>query len=712
MGITVRDKHHRTNHRKQRAMKSDTSNNNSGDSLVEKSGNPNSLNELNLKPLDDFGDRERNPNLNPGFDESGWDYCTEDQLEELLLKNLEFLYNEAVSKLIGLGYDDEFALQAILRYGNCCGSMDVLTNILQNTLGYLNSHSADLDEQEMYFGDLRQLEQYSLGTLVRLLQQYRPHLSRGEAMWCLLMSDLHVGRASTMEIPMPPSSGNVGSSTMENGESGSHSSIGVSPEICKFHGGWGFAGGETCEFAMSGPFSLPFDAALLRDVECPKRFNLTPSLKSLLQRNVTMFAAGFRANTKAVMAQSQAFPNPLFSGESQIGINLGSEAPPEKYEECGDSQSSDMVSNVLSSLNNLSIDEKHEGGVMDQKSEAILNMVNQIRELEAQVKERKDWAQQKAMQAARRLSNDLTELKVLRLEREEIQRIKKGKQALEESNTKKLAELDNAFRKASTQVDNANNELRDLETANAEIRAEMEASKLSASESVNACLEVAKREKKCLKRLLAWEKQKAKLQEEVAQEKQKIAQLQRQLVLVKESHKETEVSWRQEIKVKEEAISQVDEERRLKEADEASAKRRQESLRRKIEIDFQRHKDDIQRLEQELARLKASMDSTQLNSQTNASCTGQVETTVIHSEPNARMLHELYKLQDSADKEVDYDRECLVCFKDEVSVVFLPCAHQVLCANCDEGYCQKGRATCPCCQMQIEQRIRVFGASS
>ncbi|MCI49086.1 MND1-interacting protein 1-like, partial [Trifolium medium] len=76
---------------------------------------------------------------------------------------------------------------------------------------------------------------------------------------------------------------------------------------------------------------------------------------------------------------------------------------------------------------------------------------------------------------------------------------------------KRLSEMENALRKASGQVDRANGAVRRLETENAEIRAEMEASKLSASESVTACLEVAKREKKWLKKLLAWEKQKAKL---------------------------------------------------------------------------------------------------------------------------------------------------------------------------------------------------------
>ena len=80
----------------------------------------------------------------------------------------------------------------------------------------------------------------------------------------------------------------------------------------------------------------------------------------------------------------------------------------------------------------------------------------------------------------------------------------------------------------------------------------------------------------------------------------------------------------------------------------------------------------------------------------------------------ARMLHELDNLDDLDEKEGGVSRECIICLKDEVSVVFLPCAHEVLCATCNDEYGNgtKGKATCPICRIAIEQRIRVFGASS
>ncbi|KAI3710513.1 hypothetical protein L2E82_40296 [Cichorium intybus] len=669
--------------------------------------NKSSLNPLNFQL--GFNESAQNPNANPNFDDGGWGYCTEEQLEEILMKNLEFLYNEAIVKLVALGYEEEVALKAILRNGHCYGGMDVLTNILHNSLAFLNSGSTvnegDPDENEQVFADLRQLEEYSLAGMVCLLQQIKPHLSKGDAMWCLLMSDLHVGRASVMEIPIASNANGDGHINNESGgpivnevEKVNDDSVGVTPALCRFHGGWGFRHNGTSDFPVNRFLSYAAsEMSLQREIECPKRFNLTPSMKMLLKRNVAMFAAGYRANVKDTQVGSSSLSN----GHSPTTEEV------EKTEETQSTKNQEVVNMMLSKFRDLNLEGDMEYVPEDQKDEMILSLMHQIKDLERQVKERKEWAHQKAMQAARKLSHDLTELKMLRMEREETQRLKQGKVSTEDPTMKRLSEMESALRKASGQVDRANAAVRRLETENAEIRAEMEASKLSASESVNTCLEVARREKKYLKRLLAWEKQRAKLQDDIGVEKRKIAELQEEMVQVEAAKKMAEEKWKQEQKAKERALAQMEEERRLKEATEANNKRKHESLRSKIELDFQRHKDDLQRLEQELSRLKLSTnsDTRSTNPSTPHIPNGSHPTI-------ARMLHELDDLDDCDEKETGIDRNCIVCLKDEVSVVFLPCAHQVLCAGCNDDYGTKGKATCPICRVGIEQRIRVFGASS
>ncbi|KAG6388308.1 hypothetical protein SASPL_153510 [Salvia splendens] len=744
MGCTVREKHIRTN-RRTRSVKpeSDHSSTINTNGNVDKSGNLKSgirpknyhmaLNALKQSPM-----LMPAANTSSVFEDNGWGYCTEEQLEEILLKNLEFLYSEAINKLVALGYDEEVALKAILRNGHCYGGMDVLTNILHNSLAYLNSGGSnegngEEPEPEPSFVDLRQLEEYSLAGMVCLLQQVKSHLTKGDAMWCLLMSDLHVGRASVMEIPVLPSPSGGGSSSIDtaigSGIEGVSASgggspegvisnggpVGVAPALCRFHGGWGFGNGGTSEFpmhGMNGFLSYASEMALQREIECPKRFNLSPSMKNLLKRNVAMFAAGFRANSKQFHSQSQACPSSLSAGNTSGGCGTTPAVPVGNSDESQYAKNQDVVNSVMSKFQDLNLDENNEQVSLDQKDEMILSLIHQIKDLEKQVKERKEWAHQKAMQAARKLSHDLTELKMLRMEREETQRLKKGKQTLEDTTLKRLTEMENALRMASGQVDRANAAVRKLETENAEIRAEMEASKLSASESVTTCLEVAKREKKCLKRLLAWEKQKTKMQEDIAAEKQKISELHQELAQIEVATKEAEAKWRQEQKAKELVVTQLEEERRLKETSDYNNKRKLEALRLKIEIDFQRHKDDLQRLEQEYARLKESAQLTEVESQANGLWTENSNGVNSRGETLARLLHELDQFEDSSEKEVSCDRECMICMKDEVSVVFLPCAHQVICANCNDNYGKKGKATCPYCCVPIEQRIRVFGASA
>ncbi|KAJ8555119.1 hypothetical protein K7X08_012615 [Anisodus acutangulus] len=434
-------------------------------------------------------------------DDSGWGYCTEEQLEKILLNNLDYLYNEAIAKLVSMGYDEHVAIKAILRNGYCYGGMDILTNILHNSLSYLSNGNvvANSEDTEHSFADFRQLEEYSLAGMVCLLQQVKPHLSKGDAMWCLLMSDLHVGRASVMEIPFLSPQGENGTdsvpvSSTSNVEGVDSSSVGVVPAMCRFHDGWGFGNGGANELPVKGFFS---------------------------------------ANSKYRQNQSQASPSSLPVGDLSSGSRF--ESGLGQSVESQNLKKQEVVNCVLSKFCDLNLEENSEQvhGQIDQKDKLIPNLIYQIKDLQKQVKERKDWA-------PRKLSNDLTELKMLRMEKEENQRLKSGKQAIGETTMKSLKHMETALREASGQVDCANLAVKKLENENAVIRAEIEACKLSASESSTTFLEVVRREKKFLKKLGTWEKQKNKLQEDIAAEKQKISDLQQQLVEVEASQKEAE----------------------------------------------------------------------------------------------------------------------------------------------------------------------------
>ncbi|CAA0262618.1 unnamed protein product [Arabidopsis thaliana] len=647
-------------------------------------------------------------------EENFWAYCTEEHLEEILLKHLEFLYNQAVSKLLELGYEERVALKAVLSNGHCYGELDVLTNIVNNSLSYLNSggggggsNGNGEDRTETGFTDLRDLEEYSLAGMIYLLQQVKPNLSKGDAMWCLLMSELHVGRASTLDVPTNRSSccTKEDSNVEDVGTGGTLDIAGfMAPALCRFHGGWDFGNGGGPEFSGNGFSMKGAELKLQREIDCPKRFNLSPSMKSLLKRNVAAFAAGYRASMKQKQIQSS----------DTIGDSKACNDPA-IVKSCGQqprkSGSEESVSTVLEKFRDLNLDDNLESVGMDDKDCVIVDLLHQVKDFEKKVKERKEWAQKNAMQAAQKVSEELAELKTLSSEREGIQLLKKGKQAVEESTAKRFTDKEIELRKACSQNDRANVIVRKLESQNAEIRAEREGSKLSASESLKACMEASKKEKKCLKKLVAWEKQILKLQDEITAEKEKIKALYKTLAQITEYEKEIEAKWRQEQKAKEEALAQMEEEQRSKEAAEGHNKRKLETLRLKIELDFQRHKDDHQRLEQELGRLKASSDSDSSHISNNAWKPKKSQ-----GENIAKLLEEIDKLEGSYDNEANYDRECIICMKDEVSVVFLPCAHQVVCGSCSDSFFASNnggsKVTCPCCRGLVQQRIRIFGATS
>lgn len=195
-------------------------------------------------------------------------------------------------------------------------------------------------------------------------------------------------------------------------------------------------------------------------------------------------------------------------------------------------QDASSQDNILAGINS---------NVEARRAETLLCLQIRIRDLEMQLVDRTEWAQQKVMQAARRLSKDRNEMNSLRAERDELMRAKKDQKTLEDNTMKKLADMEAALRRASGQVDRANQAVSRLEKENAEVRAEMEAAKLNAAESMELCQEVAKKEKKDVKKAQCWEKQKAKLQESLAEERAKVAELKQQLVQAKELQQQAEV---------------------------------------------------------------------------------------------------------------------------------------------------------------------------
>jgi hypothetical protein len=437
------------------------------------------------------------PDPAAGEDAAPWLRATADELEERLLKRLDEAYAAALARLADLGHSEEASLEAVLRAGHCYGKLnDPISNIVANARTYLSDpgHAGGGG-----FADLRRLEEYSLAGLVCLLQSSRPTLTRAEALWCLLSSDLRLEEAIA-----------VG---------------------CSLNG-------------------KPVPAAAPAESE-----ELPPPVAETQQRGHIHYN-----NTTAAVAQDPA----LFDPETfmRLAIHQGPAAATMScLKAAGWSRSSgaavegqpkesfakklsteELIESVVAELEALDIDKKDPTDANpDPKNQMVRDLIKQTREMEAQLKERREWAQGKAIQAARKLGTDLTELRVLRMEHDENQRRKKEKQVMEDDTIKRLAHLENELKKKSGQLDRSNATVQRLEMENAEIRAEMEAAKLSASETEKQCQGLLRKEKKDTKKLEVWERQKAKLKEDIAECKTKITQAERELSEVNKAIKNMEV---------------------------------------------------------------------------------------------------------------------------------------------------------------------------
>ncbi|CAN6204310.1 unnamed protein product [Urochloa humidicola] len=611
------------------------------------------------------------PDLAAGEDAAPWLRATADQLEERLLKKLDEAYAAALARLADLGHGEEASLEAVLRAGHCYGKLnDPVSNIVANARTYLSdpSHAGGAGG----FADLRRLEEYSLAGLVCLLQSSRPTLTRAEALWCLLSSDLRLEEAIAIGCSL-------------NSKPVPAAAPAVSEELPP----------AVAETPQRG--HIHYNNTTAAAAQDPSLFDPETFMRLAIRQGPA--AATISCLKAAGWSRS--------SGTATEGQPKESFAKKLSTEE--------LIESVVAELEALDIDKKDPPDANpDPKNQMVRDLIKQTREMEAQLKERREWAQGKAIQAARKLGTDLTELRVLRMEHDENQRRKKEKQVMEDDTLKRLAHLENELKKKSGQLDRSNATVQKLEMENAEIRAEMEAAKLSASETEKQCQGLLRKEKKDAKKLEVWERQKAKLKEDIAEYKTKVAQAERELSEVNKAIKNMEIKIREDTRAKEENMALLEEERGKKEAAKADSERRLEELRRKKEVESQCYKDDLRRLQDELNRLQKSTGTNQpaVPSTNPRATTNRSTARAQKQQPIQRPTPASNCPPPQPAQKPSRRRDCVVCKEEEACVILLQCTHQVLCVGCNKLHEDKGVARCPSCSAKIEERIRVFGAST
>lgn len=342
----------------------------------------------------------------------------------------------------------------------------------------------------------------------------------------------------------------------------------------------------------------------------------------------------------------------------------------------------------------------------DDKDEAILMLVPHKQDIEKELQGWTDWANEKVMQAARRLGKDQAELKMLRQEKEEIEKFKKEKQTLEESTMKRLSEMESALTNATGQIEVANSNIRRLEEENDMLKSDMEAAKVHALRAATNLQSALQREQETLKKLQSWDAEKSLVQEQLTNLKREMAALNNRLEKAKGRQDQFKALLKQEEKEKLKAQNQIDSLRRKLEEETGLMKAETDKIKQAAEKEMQKCEGDIKNLQNMIAELRLESNKSKiaaLNMGYGSYLPG------LPGSQLPKVTKRLAVFQDNFSEvpEVKPERECVMCMTDEISVVFIPCAHQVLCGQCSVLHEKQGMNDCPSCRATIQKRVSV-----
>ncbi|KAF8111758.1 hypothetical protein N665_0073s0110 [Sinapis alba] len=328
----------------------------------------------------------------------------------------------------------------------------------------------------------------------------------------------------------------------------------------------------------------------------------------------------------------------------------------------------------------------------DKKDELIIKLVPRVNDLQNELQVWTDWANQKVKEATGRLLKDQPELKALRKERDMAKQHKKEKQLMEENTMKRLSEMELAVKNATSQFEKANNAARRLEIEQSLLKKEMEAAKIRAADSAESYREAKERGQKSLKDAQSWEGQKTLLQEELKIQRNKVTVLQKEVNKAKNRQNQIEAALKQEKTAKGKLTAQASSIKRERKELEALGKAEEERIKAKAEADVKYYIENIKRLERDITELKLKSEYSRIVALKKGGGGNEPK-------PRKRENH-------GVAAKVKRERECVMCLSEEMSVIFLPCAHQVLCFKCNQLHEKEGMMDCPSCRGTIQSRIQ------
>lgn len=126
---------------------------------------------------------------------------------------------------------------------------------------------------------------------------------------------------------------------------------------------------------------------------------------------------------------------------------------------------------------------------------------------------------------------------------------------------------------------------------------------------------------------------------------------------------------------------------------EALGKAEEERIKAKAESDVKYYVENIKRLERDITELKLKSEYSRI-------------VALKKGGGNESKPRKVENHGGGGVAKIKRERECVMCLSEEMSVIFLPCAHQVLCLKCNELHEKEGMMDCPSCRGTIQRRIQ------
>lgn len=490
-----------------------------------------------------------------GLQEKEWNDPIVRELEQLLSHDLGATFRTAIQKIVECGHTEEVAEWAVLRSGIYCGFKDAVSNIVDGALAYLEKEK-EFDTRGIHaFEDLHSVASYTMLEMISVLRELRPALSIAEAIWCLLICDSNLshlcsvkGDPLTAKVILGESSG----SKPPHSKSDDKNEIPSIPNL-QF-GEVTYYPNAKSPLVNEGPKESLVQLSVTRTTitgEKPGGSRRGASRIDMLRQKTLLFeknckghlpkgAYKARLTTLGNMVLEKKRKNISSTASIRIGANpplaggnhnLSSNNPssttpstlPKKDAISKEKPSQDSSSNNLDYYAQIPYDESTGKYVpQSDRDEVMLSLLNMCSDTEKDIQNWNKWANEKVMQAARRLGQDHQELKKLRAEKEAFEKFQKDKKISEENSMKRLGEMECAIVNASGQIEMANATAKSLEAENEVLKKEMDENGLEAQRAFENMKEAELKAQEALKSVQFWERKKALLQEDVKNTKGRI----------------------------------------------------------------------------------------------------------------------------------------------------------------------------------------------